>query len=75
MSSATPASGVNKETQLRTYMSLHFPNSFPIWLLRNTEQNSLCYTVYPRLLSVLNTAHRFKYSSVFVSSPAMILLH
>ena len=33
-----------------------FSNSFPFWLLHNTEHSSLCYTVGPCCLSILNIA-------------------
>ena len=37
-------------------VSIFFSNSFPIRLLQNIEQSSLCYTAGPCWLSVLNIA-------------------
>ena len=71
----TLVSGVEQsDSDIHIHVSTLFQILFPMWLLHNIEQNSLCYTVGPCLLSILNIAYRFKYSSVYVSLPAMILL-
>ena len=41
---------------IRIDVSILFQILFPIRLLHNTEQSSLCYTVGPCWLSILNTA-------------------
>ena len=43
-------------TGVRWYVSILFQILFPFRLLHNTEQSSLCYTVSPCWLSILNIA-------------------
>ena len=75
ITNVTLVSGVGQsDSDAHIHVSTPFQILFPIWLLHNIEQTSLCYTVDPGVLSILNIAYRFKYSSVFVSLPVMILL-
>jgi len=47
--------GVAKsQTQLSNWTTILFPNLFPFRLLWNTEQCSLCYTIGPCWLSIIN---------------------
>ena len=41
---------------IHTHVSILFQILFPFRLLQNIEQSSLCYTVGPSWLSILNTA-------------------
>ena len=50
-------SGVQQsDSVIHIHVSILFQILFPIKLLKNIEQSSLCYTVGPCWLSVLNTA-------------------
>ena len=41
---------------IHTHVSIVFQNLFPFRVLQSIEQSSLCYTVGPCWLSILNTA-------------------
>ena len=50
-------SGIQKgDSVIHIWVSITFQILFPFKLLQNTEQSSLCYTVGPCLLSILNIA-------------------
>ena len=50
-------SGVQQsDTVIHMHVSILFQILFPFKLLQNIEQSSLCYTVRPFLLSILNLA-------------------
>ena len=50
-------SGVEQsDSVIHMHVSVLFQILFPFRLLQNTEQSSLCYTVGPCLLSILNIA-------------------
>ena len=50
-------SGIQQsDSVIHMHVSILFQILFPISLLHNIEQSSLCYTVGPRCLSILNIA-------------------
>ena len=50
-------SGIQQsDSVIHINVSIHFQILFPFRLLQNTEQSSLCYTVGPCWLSILNIA-------------------
>ena len=45
-----------RDSVIHTHVSILFQILFPFRMLQITEQSSLCYTVSPCWLSILNTA-------------------
>ena len=60
-------SGVQQsDSIIHIQVSILFQILFPFWLLQNIEQSSLCYTVGPCWLSILNIAvHTFPFLIVY----------
>ena len=57
MNSVVLVSGVQQsDSVIHIHVSILFQVLFPFRLLQNTEQSSLCYTVGPCCLSILNIA-------------------
>ena len=57
MNKVVLVSGVQQsDSFIHKHVSILFQIRFPFWLLQNIQQHSLCYTVSPCWLSILNIA-------------------
>ena len=73
------ASGVQQsDSVIHINVSILFRILFPFRLLQNTEQHSLCYTVGPCWLSILNRAVCISYNLAYMQNlkkPKMIQMN
>ena len=69
-------SGVQQsDSVMHIHLSILFPILFPFTLLHNIEQSSLCYTVGPCWLSILNIAvcTACEFINIFHESSSFVL--